>query len=54
MITVALEMKKDGAFIGASDGDGRREIGDRVLGEGESTTGYGDGVGEDYGGDDED
>ncbi|KAI5327058.1 hypothetical protein L3X38_026454 [Prunus dulcis] len=54
MITVASEMKKDGAFIGASDGDGGREIGDRVLGEGESTMGYGDGVDEDYGGDDED
>ncbi|PQP96905.1 hypothetical protein Pyn_13986 [Prunus yedoensis var. nudiflora] len=54
MIAVASEMKKDGAFIGASDRDGGREIGYRVLGEGESTTGCGDGVGEGCGGDDED
>ncbi|PQP94178.1 hypothetical protein Pyn_34751 [Prunus yedoensis var. nudiflora] len=54
MIAVALEMKKDGAFIGASDGDGGKEIGDRVLGEGESAMGCGDGVSEGCGGDDED
>ncbi|PQQ04458.1 hypothetical protein Pyn_10499 [Prunus yedoensis var. nudiflora] len=54
MIAVASKMKKDGAFIGVSDGDGGREIRDRVLGKGESATGCGDGVGEGYGGDDED
>ncbi|VVA38950.1 Hypothetical predicted protein [Prunus dulcis] len=54
MIAVALKVKKDGAFTGVSDGDGRREIGDGVFGEGESATGCSNGVGEGCGGDDED
>ncbi|PQP98233.1 hypothetical protein Pyn_38129 [Prunus yedoensis var. nudiflora] len=54
MIAVASEVKKEGGFIGVPNKDGGREIGDEVLGEGESAAGCDNGVNKGCGGDDED